>query len=181
MSGIIIGFFTILLILVSIFLILIVLMQRASANSGMGSALGGGAAESALGGEAGNILTKLTVKGTVIFFVVAFGLYLGQLASYDNAERSGIVVPVIEPDSEEAEPVESGLTDISDAVNKDTSLGIETVPDTAASGSPEENILPEIDSFPDTASATADTETGSVPVETTAPTEGSEIPSPAAN
>ena len=181
MSGIIIGFFTILLILVSIFLVLIVLMQRASANSGMGSALGGGAAESALGGEAGNILTKLTVKGIVIFFVVAFGLYLGQMASFDNAERSGIMVPVIEPDSEEAEPVESGLTDISDAVDDTTTLGIETAPDAAGSDLLEDGIVPEIDSFSDTASATTDAEPDSAPVEATAPVEDSETPSPAAN
>lgn len=45
----------------------------------MGAALGGGAAESMFGGETGNMLTKLTVKLTVVFFVLCAGLYLGYI------------------------------------------------------------------------------------------------------
>jgi|GEM_PF-509086 len=117
MSGILLGLFTVVLILVSLFLVLIILMQRASANSGMGSALGGGAAESALGGEAGNVLTKLTVKASVVFFVVAFGLYLGYMARYNKSDRANVAVPTIEPQTEKgAEPVGSGLTAIDAAV-----------------------------------------------------------------
>jgi len=84
MSAIIFGLMTLLLILVSGFLVLIILMQRASSNSGMGSALGGGAAESALGAGAGNVLTKGTIIGSVAFFVLSFGLYLGLLAQADD-------------------------------------------------------------------------------------------------
>lgn len=66
-----------LLLVVCAYLVLIILMQRASSNSGMGSALGGGAAESALGGGATTVLTKGTIGGTALFFVLCFILYLG--------------------------------------------------------------------------------------------------------
>ncbi len=80
MGGFLIGLGTVLLILLSLFVVLVVLMQRASANSGMGAALGGGAAESALGGAAGDTLTRATFWGIGIFFVITFCLFLGQLA-----------------------------------------------------------------------------------------------------
>ena len=79
MSSILIGIFTFVLIIVCILLVLVILMQRPNANSGMGAALGGGAAEGMFGGEAGNVLTKATVKLTVLFFVLATGLYLGHI------------------------------------------------------------------------------------------------------
>ncbi len=75
MSSILIGVFTFLLVLICILLVLVILMQRPNANSGMGAALGGGAAEGMFGGEAGNVLTKLTVRLTVLFFVISAGLY----------------------------------------------------------------------------------------------------------
>jgi len=49
------------LFLVCILVVLVILMQRPSANAGMGAALGGGAAE-------------------IILFVLSFGLYLGFVA-----------------------------------------------------------------------------------------------------
>ena len=51
--NIVLGILTVVLILVSLFLILVVLAQRAKSDGGMGSALGGGMAESAFGGETG--------------------------------------------------------------------------------------------------------------------------------
>ena len=79
LSTIIIAIFTLILVLVCVSLVLLILMQRPSANAGMGAALGGGAAESMFGGETGNMLTKLTVKLTVVFFVLCAGLYLGYI------------------------------------------------------------------------------------------------------
>ena len=79
MSSILIGIFTFVLIIVCILLVLVILMQRPNANAGMGAALGGGAAEGMFGGEAGNVLTKATVKLTVLFFVLAAGLSLGHI------------------------------------------------------------------------------------------------------
>jgi preprotein translocase subunit SecG len=46
----------------------------------MGSALGGGAAETVFGGESANVLSKMTTTLTVILFVLSFGLYLGFVA-----------------------------------------------------------------------------------------------------
>ena len=68
------------LFLVCLLVVLIILMQRPSANAGMGSALGGGAAESVFGGESANVLSKMTTTLTVILFVLSFGLYLGFVA-----------------------------------------------------------------------------------------------------
>lgn len=62
---------------VCIITVLVILMQRPSANAGMGASLGGGAAESAFGGEAGNVLTKMTNIFIIVFLVLAFGLFLG--------------------------------------------------------------------------------------------------------
>ena len=68
------------LFVVCILVVLVILMQRPSANAGMGSALGGGAAESVLGGGAADWMSKFTTILTVFLFVLSFGLYLGFLA-----------------------------------------------------------------------------------------------------
>jgi len=68
------------LFLVCLLVVLIILMQRPSANAGMGSALGGGAAESVFGGESANVLSKMTTTLTVTLFILSFGLYLGFVA-----------------------------------------------------------------------------------------------------
>lgn len=62
--------------------VLVILMQRPSANAGMGASLGGGAAESAFGGEAGNVLTKATTILIISFLVLSLGLFLGFKALY---------------------------------------------------------------------------------------------------
>jgi preprotein translocase subunit SecG len=62
--------------------VLVILMQRPSANAGMGASLGGGAAESAFGGEAGNVLTKATTILIITFLVLSLGLFLGFKALY---------------------------------------------------------------------------------------------------
>lgn len=79
MASILIGIFTLILVIVCILLVLVILMQRPNANAGMGAALGGGAAEGMFGGEAGNVLTKATVRLTILFFVISAGLYLAYL------------------------------------------------------------------------------------------------------
>jgi preprotein translocase subunit SecG len=87
MSVLIVLFTTILLIL-SAFVVLVILMQKPSANAGMGSALGGGAAEQAFGGDAANVLTRTTVFSIIGFFILAFGLYLANLAVSNVSDRS---------------------------------------------------------------------------------------------
>lgn len=110
MLNIIISFLTFVLILVSLFMVLVILMQRASANAGMGSAFGGGVAESAFGAETTNILTRATKWSAVVFFVLALVLYLMYMSGEAIAEKSGGVdlpdIPVVE----QSVPVEPEAT-----------------------------------------------------------------------
>ncbi len=76
MGTLFISLLTLVLILISVFVVLVVLMQRTSQSGGMGAALGGGAAESAFGADTSNVLTKGTIYGTIAYFVIALGLYL---------------------------------------------------------------------------------------------------------
>ena len=93
--GILLGVLTFVLILVSLFLILVVLAQK-SKDGGMGAALGGGAAEAAFGAETSNVLSKSTIYSAVIFFVLAFALYLGRIYERTHArETAGNALPSI--------------------------------------------------------------------------------------
>ena len=78
MITILINIFTVVLILVALFLGLVVLAQRAKSDSGM-AAMGGGMVESAFGPDTSNVLTGLTIKATVAFFVLSFLIYLGYI------------------------------------------------------------------------------------------------------
>ena len=85
--GILADILTIVLALLSVFLILIVLLQKGSANGGMGAAMGGGMAEAALGADTSNVLTKLTRNVAIVFFVMVFGLGLARIYLH-SAEQS---------------------------------------------------------------------------------------------
>jgi preprotein translocase subunit SecG len=87
--SILIGIFTFVLILISLFLILVVLAQKAKTDGGMGSAMGGGMAEAAFGAETGNVLSKSTINAAIAFFVISFGLYLAQVYQHKHASASG--------------------------------------------------------------------------------------------
>ena len=76
MSTLFISLLTLVLILISAFIVLIILMQRTSQSGGMGASLGGGAAESAFGSDTNNILTKGTIYGIFAFFIISMALYL---------------------------------------------------------------------------------------------------------
>ena len=76
------------LFLVCILVVLVILMQRPSANAGMGSALGGGAAETVFGGESANVLSKMTTFLTVTLFVLSFGLYLGFVFIHEKEKKA---------------------------------------------------------------------------------------------
>ena len=71
----------------------IILMQKPSANAGMGAALGGGAAESVFGGETANVLLKYTVRISVAFFVLSFVLYIVGIAHHRPAPVSSTALP----------------------------------------------------------------------------------------
>lgn len=82
--SILLGILTVVLIFVSLFIVLVVLAQK-SKDGGMGAALGGGAAEAAFGADTSNVLSKSTIYAAVIFFVLAFSLYLGRIYERKHA------------------------------------------------------------------------------------------------
>jgi len=86
---------TFVLILVSLFLILVVLAQKAKNDGGMGAAMGGGMAEAAFGADTSNVLSKATINGAIAFFVLAFALYLGRIYQRNHATPSGESLPTI--------------------------------------------------------------------------------------
>jgi preprotein translocase subunit SecG len=94
MSGFLLGFFTVVLVLASLFMIFVVLLQRGS-DGGAGSAFGGGMAESAFGGETSKVLSRATVTTAIIFFVVGLGLYLGQIAAHKKEVQNKIALEAI--------------------------------------------------------------------------------------
>ncbi len=76
MISVLIGICTAVLILVALVLAAVVLAQRASSDAGM-SAMGGGMMESTFGPDTSNVLSRLTIRLTVAFFVLSFLVYLG--------------------------------------------------------------------------------------------------------
>ena len=87
MLNILLSFLTFVLILVSLFMVLVILMQRASSNSGMGSAFGGGVTESAFGAETTNILTRATKWSAFAFFILSLVLYLLYMSRADLSDQ----------------------------------------------------------------------------------------------
>ena len=86
--SIVLGILTFVLIIISVFLILIVLAQKAKSDGGVGAALGGGMTEAAFGADTGNVLSGLTIKAAVAFFVLSFGLYLGHIYQRTHARAA---------------------------------------------------------------------------------------------
>jgi len=93
--SILLGIFTFVLILTSIFLILLVLAQKAKSDGGMGAAMGGGMAEATFGADTGNVLSKATINAAIVFFVLSFALYLGRIYEGKRAAASGGALPTI--------------------------------------------------------------------------------------
>src|ERR1039457_4168987 len=93
--SILLGILTFVLILTSIFLILLVLAQKAKSDGGMGAAMGGGMAEATFGADTGNVLSKATINAAIVFFVLSFALYLGRIYERKHASVSGASLPTI--------------------------------------------------------------------------------------
>lgn len=92
--SLLIGVLTFILILVSVFLIFVVLMQKAKADGGV-AAMGGGATEAAFGAETGNVLVSATKYATILFFVISFVLYLGHLYQAKHAVAADSALPTV--------------------------------------------------------------------------------------
>ncbi len=92
-------FVTTVLILLCLLIVLLVMLQRTS--GGMGSALGGGAADQVLGAGSGAQLTKMTVWSILGFFILSFTLYVfyQMEAKEDGLQRTGGTPPALVPDS----------------------------------------------------------------------------------
>jgi preprotein translocase subunit SecG len=87
--SLVIGILTFVLVITSLFLVMVVLMQRAQSDGGMGRAMGGGSMESTFGAETNNVLSGATIKAAIVFFVVSFVLYLAhiyQVKHHDGVE-----------------------------------------------------------------------------------------------
>ena len=86
---------TFILILISLFLILVVLAQKAKSDGGMGAAMGGGMAEATFGAETGNVLSKATINAAVAFFILSCALYLGRIYQRNHMASAGGGLPTI--------------------------------------------------------------------------------------
>lgn len=152
MGAFLIGFFTVILVLLSLFMILIILMQRASLNSSMGATLGGGAAESAFGADTGNVLTRTTIYCVIIFFIMTLGLYLGYM--YQSKHKSKLLPQIVQEKSGsllEGMLITEGTSSSSDVdiskVQVDDSEG-----DTFIAGSLDEKLEPQVNALPESTS-----------------------------
>lgn len=93
--SILLNILTAILIIISLFLVLVVLAQKAKNDGGMGAAMGGGMAEAAFGADTSNVLSKLTINSAIAFFVLAFALYLGRIYQRTHATAGGEGLPTI--------------------------------------------------------------------------------------
>lgn len=88
MSTFLLVILSIALVLISLFGILVVLMQRPSESSGFGSSLGASAMDSAFGGEASSVLVRATVKCIILFFIVSMALSLVYVARVNQQKHT---------------------------------------------------------------------------------------------
>lgn len=86
--SLVIGILTFILIITSLFLVMVVLMQRAKTDGGVGAAMGGGSMESTFGADTNNVLSGATIKASIVFFVVSFCLYLAHI--YQNKHTDAV-------------------------------------------------------------------------------------------
>ena len=99
---------TLLLIFLCIAIVMLILIQRTS--GGMGSALGGGAADQVLGAGSAAQLTKLTVWSILGFFILSFSLYaLYQNEAGDRAAPVRAGNPELTTDPDSSAPSDSAI------------------------------------------------------------------------
>ena len=112
--SLLIGISTFLLVLIALFMMLVILMQRSKSDGGVGAALGGGMAESTFGAETNKVLFNATRNAAIGFFVLSFGLYLGHLwvRNHSVDETAGLpdAVPAMSPVNAETDEPVSGIS-----------------------------------------------------------------------
>ena len=105
-------FFTVVHVLLCVFMIFVILLQPGK-DAGMGAALGGGAATSAFGGRgAVTFLSKVTAICAGLFFLTSLGLSFvgvrGSVTSSLAAKAAAKPAPAAAPASESASPAPAG-------------------------------------------------------------------------
>jgi preprotein translocase subunit SecG len=136
MSALFVSLLTLILILVSVFVVLLVLMQRTGQSGGMGAALGGGASESAFGSDTNNVLTKATIYGIIAFFVVSLGLFLIYQSNALERELDldhKELISSEEPVSPESTPASEALTVLESAAEPAVKTVEEGLPEAESS------------------------------------------------
>ena len=98
-----VAFFTVIHVLLCVFMIFVILLQPGK-DAGMGAALGGGAATSAFGGRgAVTFLSKLTAVCAGLFFLTSLGLsFVGVRSSVTSsllAKPAPVAAPAAAPGS----------------------------------------------------------------------------------
>ena len=112
-----VAFFTVIHVLLCVFMIFVILLQPGK-DAGMGAALGGGAATSAFGGRgAVTFLSKLTAACAGLFFLTSLGLSFvgvrGSVTSSVTATPAPAAAPApgsapaAAPKSSDAEPAQA--------------------------------------------------------------------------
>ena len=102
--NILLGILTFVLIVVSLFLILVVLAQKAKSDGGMGAAMGGGMAEATFGADTNNVLSKATINASIAFFILAFAVYLGRIHQQKHGMAQSDALPSIAAPAAPATP-----------------------------------------------------------------------------
>ena len=82
-------FFTVILFLNSLFLVLLVLVQLPKKEAGLGTAFGGGTTDALFGAGAGNVLTKLTKWNAGIFLFLCLFLSMPFMTPKNLSETLG--------------------------------------------------------------------------------------------
>jgi protein translocase SecG subunit len=88
MGSFFIALLSVILALIGLFIIALVLMQRPGENGGFGTSLDGSALESAFGGDAGNVLTKMTIVCVAAFFIISTLLSLVHVHRAQKSPRT---------------------------------------------------------------------------------------------
>jgi preprotein translocase subunit SecG len=93
--SLVINVLTFFLVITSLFLVLVVLMQRAKTDGAMGATMGGGSMESTFGAEANNVLVNATKMGAIVFFVLSFSLYLCYIYQTKHGRGGDSALPTV--------------------------------------------------------------------------------------
>lgn len=125
----IIGFFTVILVIDCLLLVLLVLVQLPKKEAGIGQAFGGAATDALFGAGSGNALTKMTKYATGIFFVLTLAIYI--MYNHEARARAGgfatrVQQAARDSESQPPKPLPSNLGSITNKViesNKPGAVG----------------------------------------------------------